>query len=174
MRRVSSPRRFGIAQERVLSRVQANDAREVFLSAAADAVAASDVAAAQEAAQEALRELEASVALRELSQAAARDAVVRALRNIFRAPVATRKAKKVAGLLKNFADLKREQLGKLINEEGVSQAWKNAFNHAESWALDKLAARERAVELMRERYIQPFILGPQPFHPVGLMLGLGL
>lgn len=170
MRKMSSPRRFGIAQERVLSRAQANDAREVFLSAAADAVAASDVAAAQEA----LRELEASVALRELSQAAARDAVVRALRNIFRARVATREAKKVAGLLKNFADLKREQLGQLINEEGVSQAWKNAFNHAESWALDRLAARERAVELTRERYIQPFILGPQPFHPVGLMLGLGL
>jgi len=170
MRRTSSPRRFSIAQERVLHLAQANDAREVFLGAVADAVAASDVAAAQEA----LRELEASVGLGELSKAAARDAVVRALRNIFRARVATREAKEMAGLLKNFAGLTRPQLGQFINEEGVSQAWKNAFNHAESRALDMLAVREPAVELMRERYIQPFVLGQQRPHPIGLMLGLGL
>lgn len=80
----------------------------------------------------------------------------------------------MAGLLKNFAGLTRWQLGQLINEEGVSQAWKNAFNHTESWALDMLAVREPAVELMRERYIQPFILGPQRHHPIGMLLGLGL
>jgi len=151
---------------------QATEARTAFHQALFAAVEASSV----EAARAALQELKVAVHFRELSAAAARDAAVQALRELFERGAVTGASKLVAGELRRFAGLPREEIERMLRQPGVSAAWREAYLHKETQALKKLATKEAAIDLTRQSHIQPYLSdvfsGPPPPHPLGSLLGI--